>query len=249
MRPLREIELALRPGETPRPRRSSGAGKSTLVDLLARFIDPSAGRIAVDGVDLRELKLADWTALYAMVGQVPFLFHTTIAENIAYGKPGATQAEIVAAARAAHIHDFIASLPEGYETNVADMGSRLSGGQRQRITIARALLKGAPLLLLDEATSALDSESEAEVQRALDVLMKDKTVVVVAHRLDHPARRPHRRARARAPRRDGHARAASRGTASTRACGRCSGSRRARGSRPRAEAAWSTSAGGTSGAS
>jgi subfamily B ATP-binding cassette protein MsbA len=118
-----------------------------------------------------------------MVGQVPFLFHSTIGANIAYGKPHATQAEIEAAARAAHIHDFVASLPQGYATNAADMGSRLSGGQRQRITIARALLKGAPLLLLDEATSALDSESEAEVQKALDELMKDRTVVVVAHRL------------------------------------------------------------------
>ncbi|MSR61310.1 MAG: ABC transporter ATP-binding protein [Planctomycetes bacterium] len=180
---LRDIELVLRPGETLALVGPSGAGKSTLVDLLARFIDPTAGRITIDGVDLRELKLADWNALYAMVGQVPFLFHSTVSENIAYGKPHATQAEIEAAARAAHIHDFITTLPLGYATNVADMGSRLSGGQRQRITIARALLKGAPLLLLDEATSALDSESEAEVQKALDELVKQKTVVVVAHRL------------------------------------------------------------------
>jgi len=180
---LRALELEIRPGETLALVGPSGAGKSTFVDLLARFIDPTEGSVTIDGVDLRELKLADWTALYAMVGQVPFLFHSSIAENIAYGKPHASQAEIEAAARAAHIHDFIVSLPEGYATNVADMGSRLSGGQRQRITIARALLKGAPLLLLDEATSALDSESEAEVQKALDELMKDKTVVVVAHRL------------------------------------------------------------------
>jgi ABC-type multidrug transport system fused ATPase/permease subunit len=180
---LRELELELRPGETLALVGPSGAGKSTMLDLLARFIDPSSGRVTVDGVDLRALRLADWNALYAMVGQVPFLFHSTIGENIAYGRPGATQAEIEAAARAAHIHAFVAGLPAGYATNVADMGSRLSGGQRQRITIARALLKRAPLLLLDEATSALDSESEAEVQRALDELMKDKTVVVVAHRL------------------------------------------------------------------
>jgi ABC-type multidrug transport system fused ATPase/permease subunit len=118
-----------------------------------------------------------------MVGQVPFLFHTTIRENILYGKPGASAAEVEAAARAAHIHDFIASLPQGYDTVVGDQGARLSGGQRQRITIARAILKNAPILLLDEATSALDSESEAEVQRALDSLMKERTVIVIAHRL------------------------------------------------------------------
>ena len=180
---LHGIRLEIRPGETLALVGPSGAGKSTLVDLVARFIDPTEGRVTVDGVDLRELRLADWNALYAMVGQVPFLFHSTIGENIAYGRPTASQAEIEAAARAAHIHDFIASLPAGYATNAADMGSRLSGGQRQRITIARALLKGAPLLLLDEATSALDSESEAEVQRALDELMTGKTVIVVAHRL------------------------------------------------------------------
>jgi ABC-type multidrug transport system fused ATPase/permease subunit len=180
---LRELDLEIVKGETLAIVGPSGAGKSTLIDLLARFIDPTQGRITVDGVDLRELRLADWTALYAMVGQVPFLFHATIGENIAYGKPDATREEIEAAARAAHIHDFISGLAQGYDTDAADMGSRLSGGQRQRITIARALLKGAPLLLLDEATSALDSESEAEVQRALDELMKDRTVVVVAHRL------------------------------------------------------------------
>ncbi len=180
---LRELTLDIRPGERLALVGPSGAGKSTLVDLLARFIDPSEGRITVDGIDLRAFALADWNALYAMVGQVPFLFHSSIGENIAYGKPDASQAEIEAAARAAHIHGFIAALGEGYRTNVADMGSRLSGGQRQRITIARALLKSAPLLLLDEATSSLDSESEAEVQRALDELMKDRTVVVIAHRL------------------------------------------------------------------
>jgi ABC-type multidrug transport system fused ATPase/permease subunit len=118
-----------------------------------------------------------------MVTQEPFLFHTTVLENIRYGRPEATQAEIEAAAKAAHIHDFIAGLPEGYHTQVGDAGARLSGGQRQRITIARALLKDAPLLLLDEATSALDSESESAVQEALDQLMKDRMVVVIAHRL------------------------------------------------------------------
>jgi ABC-type multidrug transport system fused ATPase/permease subunit len=177
------LSLDVRPGETLALVGHSGAGKSTLVDLIARFIDPDHGRITAGGRDLRGLTLDSWSALYAMVGQVPFLFHDTLRENIGYGKPGATQAEIERAARAAHIHDFIASLPQGYDTVVGDEGSRLSGGQRQRITIARAILKGAPLLLLDEATSALDSESEAEVQRALEELRAHRTVIVIAHRL------------------------------------------------------------------
>lgn len=177
------LTLHIRPGETLALVGASGAGKTTTVDLIARFIDVNSGRVSVDGRDVRELKLDQWTGMFAMVGQVPFLFHTSIRENILYGKPGATQAEIEAAARAAHIHDFIAALPQGYDTIVGDQGARLSGGQRQRITIARAILKDAPLLLLDEATSALDSESEAEVQRALEGLMKQRTVVVIAHRL------------------------------------------------------------------
>jgi subfamily B ATP-binding cassette protein MsbA len=177
------LSLEIRRGETLALVGASGAGKTTAIDLIARFIDCGEGCIRVDGHDLRELRLDDWTRMYAMVGQVPFLFHTTIRENILYGKPGASAAEVEAAARAAHIHDFIASLPQGYDTVVGDQGARLSGGQRQRITIARAILKNAPILLLDEATSALDSESEAEVQRALDSLMKERTVIVIAHRL------------------------------------------------------------------
>ncbi len=177
------LSLEVRPGETLALVGPSGAGKTTAIDLIARFIDCGSGRVAVDGRDLRDLRLGDWTRMYAMVGQVPFLFHTTIRENILYGNPDATQAEIEAAARAAHIHEFIAALPQGYDTVVGDQGARLSGGQRQRITIARAILKNAPILLLDEATSALDSESEAEVQRALESLMKDRTVIVIAHRL------------------------------------------------------------------
>jgi subfamily B ATP-binding cassette protein MsbA len=180
---LADFSLHVHPGETLALVGPSGAGKTTTVDLLARFIDVSSGRITVDGHDLRELTLGSWTNLYAMVGQVPFLFHANVRENILYGKPGASQGEVEAAARAAHIHDFIVSLPKGYDTIVGDQGARLSGGQRQRITIARAILKGAPLLLLDEATSALDSESEAEVQKALDELMKERTVIVIAHRL------------------------------------------------------------------
>ena len=180
---VESFTLDVRPGETLALVGPSGSGKSTLVDLVARFIDPVEGRVSVDGHDLRDLTLDSWNRMYAMVGQTPFLFHATIEENIRYGKPEATQAEVEAAARAAGIHEFILGLPEGYETNVADAGSRLSGGQRQRITIARAFLKGAPLLLLDEATSALDTESEAIVQDALERLMKDRTVIVIAHRL------------------------------------------------------------------
>jgi subfamily B ATP-binding cassette protein MsbA len=180
---LDALNLHISPGETLALVGASGAGKTTLIDLLARFVDVGAGRVAIDGRDLRELRLDDWTAMYAMVGQSPFLFHATVRENIAYGKPGSTQAEIESAARAAFIHDYIAGLPQGYDTVVGDQGARLSGGQRQRITIARAILKGAPLLLLDEATSALDSESEQEVQRALDELMHGRTVIVIAHRL------------------------------------------------------------------
>jgi len=177
------LSLEIRPGETLALVGRSGAGKTTLVDLIARFVDPTEGRVSVGGHDLREVSLDSWPAMYALVGQVPFLFHASVAENIRYGRPGASQAEIEAAARAGNIHDFVLSLPKGYDTPVGDAGSRLSGGQRQRITIARAILKGAPLLLLDEATSALDSESEAEVQRALERLKEGRTVVVIAHRL------------------------------------------------------------------
>ena len=177
------LTLAVHPGETLALVGASGAGKTTFVDLIARFIEPTGGRIVVDGRDLRELSLDSWSDLYAMVGQVPFLFHASVLENIRYGKPDATLAEVQAAARAANIGEFVESLPNGYDTIVGDQGARLSGGQRQRITIARAILKGAPLLLLDEATSALDSESEAVVQEALERLMKDRTVIVIAHRL------------------------------------------------------------------
>lgn len=180
---LADVELTIRPGETIALVGPSGAGKTTFIDLLARFMDPERGRVSVDGHDLRELSLDDWTHLYAMVGQVPFLFHASVLDNIRYGKPDASLDEVIAAAQAANIHEFIAGLPQGYDTIVGDQGARLSGGQRQRITIARAFLKGAPLLLLDEATSALDSESEAVVQQALERLMHDRTVIVIAHRL------------------------------------------------------------------
>jgi len=177
------IDLTIEKGETLALVGASGSGKTTLVDLVARFLDPDSGRITVDGHDLRKLTKDSWVSQFAMVSQSPFLFHATIEENIRYGKPSATRDEVVAAAQAAGIHEHIESLPDGYATDVADMGARLSGGQRQRLTIARALLKGAPLLLLDEATSALDTQTESLVQEALERLMEGRTVIVIAHRL------------------------------------------------------------------
>ena len=180
---LSSIDLEVRPGETLALVGPSGSGKSTMLDLVARFVDPSSGRVTVDGHDLKEVTFDSWTSSYALVTQAPFLFHASIAENIRYGRPDASQEEVVAAARAANIHEFIEALPEGYETNVKDAGTRLSGGQRQRITIARALLRDPELLLLDEATSALDTESEAVVQAALEEMMVGRTTIVIAHRL------------------------------------------------------------------
>ena len=180
---LSGIDLTGRPGETLALVGASGAGKSTLLDLVARFVDPTSGRVVVGGHDLKDVSFDSWTDHYALVTQSPFLFHTTVAENIRYGRPDASQADVEAAARAANIHEFIESLPAGYETNVQDAGTRLSGGQRQRITIARALLRDPELLLLDEATSALDTESEKIVQEALDRVMKGRTTIVIAHRL------------------------------------------------------------------
>ncbi|MEQ1754966.1 MAG: ABC transporter ATP-binding protein [Micropepsaceae bacterium] len=161
----------------------SGAGKSTILNLILRFYDVTAGAIEIDGQDIRNITLASLRDSMALVTQEPFLFDESISDNISCGKPGATQADIESAARAAAAHDFIKSLPEGYQTLVGEAGVRLSGGQRQRIAIARAILKDAPILLLDEATSSLDSESEKEVQAALTRLMKDRTTLVIAHRL------------------------------------------------------------------
>jgi subfamily B ATP-binding cassette protein MsbA len=180
---LRGIDLHIQPGETLALVGPSGSGKSTLLDLVARFVDPTEGRVTMNGQDLRDVSFDSLSERYALVTQAPFLFHASVAENIRYGKPDATQAEVEAAARAANIHDFIVGLADGYETNVKDAGTRLSGGQRQRITIARALLRDPELLLLDEATSALDTESEAIVQAALETMMVGRTTIVIAHRL------------------------------------------------------------------
>jgi len=162
---------------------SSGAGKSTLVHLLPRFFDVTAGRLLVDGRDVREVTLASLRSQIGVVTQDTVLFNDTLRNNIAYGQPAVPQKEVEAAARAALAHDFITGLPDGYNTVIGERGLRLSGGERQRIAIARALLKNAPILILDEATSALDSESEALVQSALQNLMTGRTVLVIAHRL------------------------------------------------------------------
>jgi subfamily B ATP-binding cassette protein MsbA len=161
----------------------SGAGKSTMVDLIPRFIDPSKGGVFLGGVDLRELSLNGLRGRMAMVGQHTFLFNDTIYNNIAYGNPSATRAEVEAAAKAAFAYDFITQLPSGFESLVGEGGMTLSGGERQRLAIARAILKNAPILILDEATASLDNRAEREVQSAIQALEQGRTTVVIAHRL------------------------------------------------------------------
>jgi ATP-binding cassette, subfamily B, bacterial MsbA len=180
---LKEVSFAVRRGEVVALVGASGAGKSTTLDLLARFYDPTAGRVTLDGADLRDLTLRSLRGQLGIVTQETILFHDTVRANIAYGLEHSDDAAIERAARAAHAHDFVSRLPEGYETVVGDRGVRLSGGERQRLAIARALLRNPPVLLLDEATSALDTESERLVQEALEKLMRDRTVLVIAHRL------------------------------------------------------------------
>jgi subfamily B ATP-binding cassette protein MsbA len=177
------VSLKVAPGETIALVGPSGAGKSTALDLLMRFHDPMRGRVLVDGVDLRQACMDDYRRQTAVVSQQPFLFNTSIGENIGYGKPGCTQQEIEAAAKAANIHDFIMGLPEGYATLAGERGCNLSGGQMQRITIARAIVRDPAILFLDEATSALDSENEELVQKALENLRQGRTSFVIAHRL------------------------------------------------------------------
>jgi subfamily B ATP-binding cassette protein MsbA len=180
---LRDVSLTVGKGELVAFVGMSGAGKTTLMELLPRFHDVSVGRILIDGQDLRTVTVASLRALIGIVTQDTFLFHDSIEYNIAYGKPGATRAEIERAARLAQAHDFIAALPEGYATPVGERGVKFSGGQAQRLAIARAFLKDPPILILDEATSDLDAESEFLVQQALSELMKGRTVLVIAHRL------------------------------------------------------------------
>jgi subfamily B ATP-binding cassette protein MsbA len=180
---LRDISLTVVPGEVVAFVGMSGAGKSTLMDLLPRFHDVSAGRITIDGHDLRDVSQASLRALIGLVTQETFLFSDSILYNIAYGRPGAPFEDVVRAARQAHAEEFIAGCPDGYQTLVGERGVRLSGGQRQRIAIARAFLRNPPILILDEATSDLDAESEFMIQQALAELMRGRTVLVIAHRL------------------------------------------------------------------
>ena len=182
----------------------SGAGKSTLIGLVQRLADVDGGRVLIDDQDIRAMTQDSLRAAIAVVPQDILLFHRSVLENIRYARPEATDEEVLAAARAARCDDFIRALPEGYDTIVGERGTKLSGGQRQRLGIARALLKNAPIVVLDEATSALDSASEIEIQRALEVLMRGRTVLAIAHRLStvcevrprhRAATRPHRRGR------------------------------------------------------
>jgi len=179
----RGISLDIKAGEMIGLVGHSGSGKSTLVNLICRFYDVSEGAIMLDGVDIRSFAVSDYRRNIGLVLQEPFLFFGTIAENLAYGKPEATRAEIIAAARAAHAHEFILRLPQGYDSMVGERGQGLSGGERQRISIARALLIDPKILILDEATSSVDSETEKEIQRALENLVQGRTTIAIAHRL------------------------------------------------------------------
>jgi ATP-binding cassette, subfamily B, bacterial len=180
---LQNVSFEVLPGTRVGIAGATGAGKTTLVSLLTRFYDPTSGRITLDGVDLRDYRIADLRNQFAIVLQEPVLFSTSIAENIAYAKPDATSEEVMAAARAANAHEFITHLPGGYDTQVGERGMRLSGGERQRISLARAFLKDAPILILDEPTSSVDMKTEAVIMEAMTQLMLGRTTFMIAHRL------------------------------------------------------------------
>jgi len=180
---LKDIKLKIKAGEMIAFAGMSGGGKTTLVNLIPRFYDVSDGGILIDGRDIRDVTINSLRGQIAIVTQQTILFNDTVRNNIAYGDINKRDEDIVMAAKAANAHDFITKLPEGYNTIIGEQGVKLSGGERQRISIARALLKDAPILILDEATSSLDTESEVEVQDALDKLMKGRTTLVIAHRL------------------------------------------------------------------
>jgi ATP-binding cassette subfamily B protein len=177
------VTLSIKSGETIAIVGTSGAGKTTLAGLVARLYDVTSGAVCIDGHDVRDLTLNSLRASIGVVSQDPHMFHETIKENLLYAKPGATEAEMIAACTAAHIHDVIAGLADGYNTVVGERGYRLSGGEKQRLAIARLLLKNPAVMILDEATSHLDNESEALVQAALDNAMHNRTSIVIAHRL------------------------------------------------------------------
>jgi ATP-binding cassette subfamily B protein len=180
---LQDVNLTIAPGEMIGLVGHSGSGKSTLVNLICRFYDVAEGSIRLEGVDIRSLPVSEYRRNIGLVLQEPFLFFGTISENIAYGNPDASREEIIAAARAAHAHEFILRLPQGYDSLVGERGQALSGGERQRISIARALLIDPPILILDEATSSVDTETELEIQAALDNLIRGRTTLAIAHRL------------------------------------------------------------------
>jgi subfamily B ATP-binding cassette protein MsbA len=180
---LNNINLAIEKGRTVALVGSSGAGKSTLADLVPRFHDVTGGEVLIDGVNIKDYSLQSVRSLMSIVTQEPILFNDTIANNIRFGKEGATDEEVMEAAKIANAHDFIMQKEQGYHTNIGDRGSKLSGGERQRLTIARALVKNPPLLILDEATSSLDTESERLVQDAINNMMHSRTSIVIAHRL------------------------------------------------------------------
>jgi ATP-binding cassette subfamily B protein len=177
------ISFVAQPGRVTALVGPSGGGKSTMLDLILRFYEIETGRILIDGQNIAAVSRASLRRQIAYVGQIVQLFRGTIRDNIALGRVGASEEEIVAAAKAAHAHDFILGFPAGYETPVGEHGMQLSGGQRQRVAIARALIKNAPIILLDEATAALDSESEKQVQEAIEHLCQNRTTIVIAHRL------------------------------------------------------------------
>ena len=180
---LQDICIDIPAGKTVALVGPSGSGKSTICSLLPRFYDVQSGAITIDGIDIRDFKIKALRSRIGIVQQDLYLFGGSIRDNIAYGKPDATEEEIIFAAKRANIHDYISSLPDGYNTNVGERGIRLSGGQKQRIAIARVFLKNPPILILDEATSALDNESERYIQKALEELSRGRTTLVIAHRL------------------------------------------------------------------
>jgi len=180
---LRDLSFVAEPGQVTALVGPSGGGKSTILNLIVRFYEAQGGTISIDGQDIATVSRSSLRQQIAFVGQDTFLFRASVRDNIAFGRPGVTEAEIVAAAKAAQAHEFVMSFPDGYDTQVGEQGLKLSGGERQRIAIARALIKNAPIILLDEATAALDAQSERHVQEAIAELCKGRTTIAIAHRL------------------------------------------------------------------